>query len=218
MKKNNKSKNSQPFIFYECMSLIQPTGKQAQDAQQLLKLMAEVEPGVIYHHIHEYYLNAPIEVPEYPNDFAVWAAEALEDRALAEKLTGLDINSHTGIEKVRKALIDILKSYLSENRTHRPARKGDAFFFNDAITIVIPTDITVKSLDDFINALGIIATSSIYFHVFEARMRLQRPSDDFSIWLEQSLERRDLAQKVRIFDPYYYSVEELRQQLLSTLQ
>jgi hypothetical protein len=217
MKKGN-IKTSQPFTFYECMSLIQPTGKQAQDAHQLLKLITEVEPGVIFHHIHENYLNAPIEVPEYPNDFAVWAAEALEDRALAEKLASLDVHTFSGIERVRKALIDILKSYLAENPNHRPARREDAFFFNDAITIVIPTDDTVKRLKDFVNALSTIATSSIYFHFFEARMRLRRPSDDFSIWFEKSLNRSDLAHKIRRLDPYHYSVEELRQQLLSVLQ
>lgn len=211
------TKKSQPFTFYECMTLIQPTGKQALDANQLLKLITEVEPGVIFHHIHENYLNAPIEVPEYPNDFAVWAAEALEDRALAEKLASLNVHSYTGIEKVRKALIDILKLYLDENPSLRPTRREDAFFFNDAITIVIPTDDTVKRLKDFVNVLSTIATSSIYFHVFEARMRLRKPSDDFSIWLEKSLNRPDLAHKIRRLDPYHYSVEELRQKLLFAL-
>jgi hypothetical protein len=213
-----RMKKPQPFIFYECMTLIQPTGKQALDANQLLKLITEVEPGVIYHHIHENYLNAPIEVPEYPNDFAVWAAEALEDRALAEKLASLDVHSYNAIEKVRKALIEILKSYLDQNPGHRPTRREDAFFFNDAITIVIPTDDTAKRLKDFINALSTVATSSIYFHIFEARMRLRRPSDDFSIWLEKSLKRPDLAHKIRRLDPYHYSVEELRQQLLLAIQ
>lgn len=214
----NHQKNKQGFKFFECTRLIQPTGRKAQDLGQLLSLINMVGPGVIYHHTHQYYLKASIEVPEYSNDFAVWAAQSLEERALAEKLASLDLYAYRQIEEVRQALNGTIKSYLSQNPPPRSVRNGDEFFFNDAVTIVMEVGPEVKTLTRFIEALRTVGTSSIYFHFFEARMRLQRPSDDFSIWLEQSLGQTGLAQNIRKLDPYLYSLEGLRQEILSILQ
>ena len=209
--------SKQPFKFFECMNLLQPTGRQAQDLPQLLSLIGEVEPGVIFHHTHQYYLKAAIEIPEYTNDFAVWAAESLEERALAEKLASLDLYGCEDVEEVRNALIRIIKTYLRENPAPRAARNGDAFFFNDAVTIIMEAGPMAGNLPEFIEALRTVGASSIYFHFFEARMRLHGPADDFSVWLDQSLGREDLAQRIQRLDPYHYSLEGLRQQILSVL-
>jgi hypothetical protein len=206
------------FRFFECASLLQPTGRHAKDLVELVSLISEVGPGVIYHHTHQYYFKAAIETPEYSNDFAVWAAESLEERALAEKLASLDLYACPHIEEVRQGLIRIIESYPRENPSPRPARSGDEFFFNDAVTIVMEADPVVENLPDFIEALHTVGTSSIYFHFFEARMRLRRPSDDFSAWLDQGLGRPDLARQIRAIDPYQYSLEGLRRQIILLLQ
>jgi len=207
-----------PFRFFECTGLIRPTGKHAQDLSELLSLIRIVDPGVIYHHTHQYFLKAAVEAPEYYNDFAVWAARSLEERALAEKLANLDLYAFSGIEKVRAALTEIVVSYLGENPAPRPARPGDAFYFNDAVTIVAESGFAAESLPAFLEALDRVGTSSVYFHFFEARFRLRRPADDFSIWIEGDLGRPDLARKIRGLDPYQYSLEGLRGRIRSLLR
>jgi hypothetical protein len=207
----------QPFRFFECTSLIQPTGMHAQDLSDLLSLIRIVDPGVIYHHTHQYFLKAAVVTPEYPNDFAVWAGRSLEERALAEKLANLDLCAFPGIEQVRAALIEIVVSYFGENPAPRPARTGDAFFFNDAVTIVAETGFAAETLPAFLEALDRVGTSSIYFHFFEARFRLRRPADDFSTWIGSELNRPDLARAIRGLDPYQYSLEGLRGRILSLL-
>lgn len=209
-----KNRGKERFTFFECTSLIQPTVRRAHGIKDLIELVSEVEPSVIYHHTHQYYLKATTEVPEYSNDFAVWAAEALEERALAEKLANLDLYDYSTIEEVREAIIYILKSYVEENPAPRPARKGDDFDFNDSISIIMPVDIMVATLQDFIRALHMVGASSIYFHFYEARMRLGRPTDDFSHWLDQVLGQSRLAAEIRGVDPYHYSLEGLRQHIL----
>lgn len=211
-------RSKRPFRFLECTSLIQPTGKHAQDLSELLSLIRVVDPGVIYHHTHQYFLKAAIETPEYPNDFSVWAARSLEERALAEKLANLDLYAFSEIEQVRGALIEIIVSYLGENPVPRPARTGDAFFFNDAVTIVAETGFEADTLAAFVGALDRVGTSSIYFHFFEARYRLRRPADDFSVWIGAELNRPDLAQAIRGLDPYQYSLEGLRDRIVSLLR
>lgn len=209
---------TQPFAFFECTSLLRPTGRQAQDLMQLLSLIREVEVGVIYHHTHQYYLKAAVEVPDYPNDFATWASESLEERALAEKLVSVDLFSYGSIEEIRRALIDTIQLYLQDNPVPRPARAGDAFFFNDSMTIVIDAGVIVEDLPAFAGALETVGSSSIYFHFFEARRRLGRSADDFSLWLEQGAGRADLARRIRRIDPYQYSLEGLRRELLAVVR
>jgi hypothetical protein len=217
MKRRKEGRKVPVFTFCECSTLIRPTGHRAENAQELLSLIGRVDPGVIYHHTHQFFMKATVEVPEYPNDFAVWAAEVLEERALAEKLASLDLYVFNSIEQIRTGLTRTLKAYIKENPELRRARKGDAFFFNDSLTLVFPIESVVRTLGDFIRELQIVGTSSIYFHFFEARMRMERPSDDFSTWLETSLGYPGLAKRIRSLDPYHYSLEGLREEILFIL-
>jgi hypothetical protein len=53
--------------------------------------------------------------------------------------------------------------------------------------------------------------SSIYFHCFEARLRLGREKDDFSEWLATSMGREDIAEQIRGLDAYMYDLDTLRE-------
>jgi hypothetical protein len=216
-KRRKNSRHTPPFVFCECSTLIRPTGHRAENAKDLLAWIRKVEPGVIYHHTHQFFMKATVEAPEYPNDFAVWAAEVLEERALAEKLASLDLYAFDNIEDIRKGLIRTLKAYLDSHPEPRRARKGDSFFFNDTLTLVFPLDPPVSTLSEFVRELAVVGTSSIYFHFFEARMRLERPTDDFSAWLETSLGYASAADRIRTLDPYHYSLEGLREDILFIL-
>ncbi|MFQ5585419.1 MAG: DUF5752 family protein, partial [Thermodesulfobacteriota bacterium] len=53
--------------------------------------------------------------------------------------------------------------------------------------------------------------SSIYFHFFEARLRLGREKDDFSEWLATSLGKEDIAERIKSLDAYMFDLDELRE-------
>jgi hypothetical protein len=52
---------------------------------------------------------------------------------------------------------------------------------------------------------------SLYFHIFEAKLRLQRGANDFSLWLEDCLGEKELAEQITRLDPYNYTMENLRE-------
>jgi hypothetical protein len=52
---------------------------------------------------------------------------------------------------------------------------------------------------------------SLYFHIFEARLRLQRGTNDLSLWLDDSLGEKELAEQITRLDPYNYTMENLRE-------
>jgi hypothetical protein len=196
------------------MSLSQTTGVKTATLSELIQAVEIVAPGAVFHHTHQFYLKGTLVAPEYPNDFAVWVAENLEERALAEKLACLDFYSMKSVEEIRRAIVRILEDYRDHFPAPRPARPGDEFFFNDSITLVIPTGFRARDITEFRMALRQVGPSSIYYHFFEARIRMESPSDDFSFWVEQSLGRRNLCHQIRQLDPYLYSLEGLRRKLI----
>jgi hypothetical protein len=58
-----------------------------------------------------------------------------------------------------------------------------------------------------------VSNVSLYFHFFEARLRLDRKTNDFSYWLEQQ-GARDLAGAIDRLDPYIMTLDELRSRIV----
>ena len=57
-----------------------------------------------------------------------------------------------------------------------------------------------------------VSNISLYFHFFEARLRLDRKTNDFSYWL--SGERRHGRTRDRRLDPYIMTLDELRSRIV----
>jgi hypothetical protein len=55
--------------------------------------------------------------------------------------------------------------------------------------------------------------ASLYYHVFDAHLRLENGENDFSRWF-RSLTLEGLADEVSRLDPYAYTLEGLRKRLL----
>jgi hypothetical protein len=73
-------------------------------------------------------------------------------------------------------------------------------------------------LTEFTDILGRIGIDSIYFHLFEARLRLGRPTNDFSLWIESSLGKSGLAGRIAKLDPYTCTLESLRARILEMIR
>jgi hypothetical protein len=194
------------------------TGRRASDAIELLEILGQVSPESIFHHMHQYFLKPHVRPPAYPNDFAVWVADALEEKSLAERLANLNPFEFTGIEDVRRELVRIISEFLKENPPPRPVLAGKEFFFNEGVTLVIPTGLEAANMKEFLNALKLVDHSSIYFHFYEARLRIGKEKDDFSRYLDDCPGCSDIASKISSLDPYMYTTEVLRKKIVALLQ
>jgi hypothetical protein len=54
---------------------------------------------------------------------------------------------------------------------------------------------------------------ALYFHFFEARLRLERRTNDFSAWLS-SIGETELAEQIDRLNPYDYTLDELKQKII----
>jgi len=77
-----------PFEFRQCVSILKATGRKAGTLREMRDVIAVVSDESIFHHTYQYFLKG--HILEYANDFAHWTGESLEERALAERLSGID--------------------------------------------------------------------------------------------------------------------------------
>ena len=204
----------EPFIFYSSLHQLELTGRKARNAAELLAGIREVPDAVIYHHTHRYLAQHQYLSPEPPNDFDYWATNMLGDVLLGERLASVDICQFSSISVLRQALVNCLQD--GTTRLERDARRappGYEFQFIKAVTFVIPTGYMARDLPEFLKGLQEVTIHSFYHHIFEARLRLSKGTNDFSRWLEESLGETELAQQIARLDPYTHTMEGLRSKL-----
>ena len=190
-------------------------GQEAEDEKRLVDLLEEVPLDSIYFHTHSNFLRHSHLERAYPNDFAQWVAMEVRDRLLAERLAVIDPFDFKGLEALREELISVIDDHLSRAAIVPRVIFGEPFYFNQSRILQVPTDLEVGTLLEFRQALSDVDVSAIYFHMFEARHRLEHEKSDFSAWIQESLGLPDLAGRLRAINPYLGSLERLRSALLT---
>lgn len=200
----------EPFEFKQCISIVKSTGKQAKNLRQLRNLISTTTDESIFHHVYQYFLKG--HMLEYTNDFAQWAGESLEERALAERLSSIDPYTFTSVNRVRKELIREIDSFLEDFPEPADVVRGNEFYFNETVSLVFPVGVRTKNLAEFLVAIEHIDAGSIYYHFYDSRVRLgEGVVDDFSRWIEHTLFRKKLADRIRAIDPFMHSIENIRE-------
>lgn len=203
-----------PFEFKQCINIIKATGMKAGNLRELRDMIAVVSGGSIFHHTYQYFLKG--HVLEYTNDFAHWAGESLEERALSEHLSNVDPYAFKNIEDLRRELLNVIDGWLETFPESRKAMPGDEFYFNETVTLTFPSGIKAKNLAEFLIAIKFVDAAAIYYHFYEARVRLG--VDDFSEWLEDSLSKKELSEKIRTIEPFMHSIEEIREHMIEAVE
>jgi hypothetical protein len=76
----------------------------------------------------------------------------------------------------------------------------------------------VYDLEEFVAVIKKITIQSIYFHIFESRLRLEKGNNDFSCWIGTNLGETETARRISELDPYSYTLEELRARILDIVR
>ena len=210
----------QSFRFYTRLHLSELTGLRASTLSQLAGLIKQVPGSCIYHHTHRFLQQHQYLSPEPPNDFAYWVTGILGLDDLGEKLASIDTVQFSTIHDLREAIVIAIEDYLKNNALAKLkfAREGEEFHFMKSVSFVIPTNYVTSDLKEFKDILSNITIDSIYFHIFEARLRLERKTNDFSNWIENAIGDRVLAEDISKLDPYTHTLEELRKVIIKIIE
>ncbi|MGQ9687811.1 MAG: DUF5752 family protein [Desulfobaccales bacterium] len=208
-----------PFWFSECFLMPMPLGKKASNLRELFDILQEADESVLHYHLLQFRLAVTQPWVEYPNEFALWAATALQDPRLAEKLSSFDPFDYDTMGQVRQAILDILEEYLWHLPLVPWARPGAEFHFCESSMVVIRQEMPAATLREFCTVLRKVGLDSVYYHFFEARHRLEmRQIDDFSYWIDTNFDLPDLVAALRDLDIYFFSLSEIRDILLRLIQ
>jgi hypothetical protein len=208
-------KADKPFSFIGCSELREILGKEADDEKRLVELLEEVPLDSVYFHTHSYFLRHSHVERVYPNDFAEWVATEVRDHVLGERLAVVDPFEFKSLESLREELISIIDDHLSRTPIVPRVIFGEPFHFSQSRVLEVPTDWVAWTLQEFRNAVSEVDVSAVYYHMLEARHRLQRSDTDFSTWIRQSLEMPELGERLLVINPYHGSLERLRSALLT---
>jgi hypothetical protein len=206
------------FEFYTRLNLPLLLGVRARNVPDLLSGIKAAPGASIYYHTHRFLQQHHYLSPEPPNDFAFWVTGTLGLDALGERLASIDTIRFRTITAIQQKLIEVLEAYRRESRSPSPeSPEGEEFHFLSCRTFILPVGLGAKDLAEFVAVLRTVSINSIYFHMFEARLRLERGENDFSNWFE-TIGHKDLAAEVARLDPYTMTLEGLRKSLIQKVE
>ncbi len=204
-----------PFEFKSRLILTQLLGRKAATLPELVDGIKTVPLSSIYHHTHRFLQQHHFLSPEPPNDFAYWVTNELNDEIAGEKLASIDIMQFSRLSDLRNRFAELLENYLKSSRSAlgRICPEGEEFHFMSSHIFVVPANKTAANLQEFVEALKNVSIHAIYFHMFEAKLRLEKGDNDFSIWL-RSAGMKSEAEEISNLDPYTFTLEGLREKII----
>ncbi|HLE02855.1 MAG TPA: DUF5752 family protein [Dehalococcoidia bacterium] len=211
-------KATEPFRFYTHAHLKELTGLKASNLRQMVEILKDSPDSVVYYHTHHFLEEHHYLTPEPANDFALWVSDALGDEVLGERLSSVDIFDLPSLGAIRERLVNIMEERLSREPDGREALEGRDFHFIKSVSVILPTPYVARDLREFVEGLRKVSLSSLYYHIFESRLRLGKGLNDFSIWLEERLEEKELAERIARLDPYTYTLEGLKSSLIQLIE
>ncbi len=211
-------KASEPFRFHSRTYIKELTGLKAKNLRELVDILKRVPDSVIYYHTHHFLEEHHYLIPEPSNDFAVWVNDVLGEEILGERLASVNTFEFPSFGAIRERIVVIIEEYLAGGANFREAMPGREFRFMKSVSVVIPTPYVAHDLREFVEALRKISLGSLYFHVFESRLRLGKGLNDFTIWLQDSLGEAELGEEIARLDPYTYTLEGLRSAFIQLIE
>ena len=206
--------HQEPFVFQTERRLVVLTGRKAHNLTEMLDHLRQVSGSSIFFHTHHQYLSHHFEKPVFHNDFSIWVSDALLEEPLSEKLTAIDLLAFSSIRQLREAIITTVESYMVEiEGRSRECLPGGELHFCESKSFIMPSGIVAQDIPGFFAKLPRVSNASLYFHFFEARLRLERPTNDFSAWLSYRGAEK-LAQAIDKLNPYLMTMEELREEII----
>jgi len=204
------------FRFHDAVRVTCPTGISAATLREFRIGVESCEAAVLHHHLRETPLRFAFAMWDFPNDFALWAAEALERRKLAERLAALDPFHVRDLEVLRERTLEAVEVEENDGGAHAPVPAGQEFAFSQSLAVEIDLGVQAGDLRELVTAVEQVPASSLFHHLYEARLRNPDLRDDLSRWLEEIGEGEAAARLVDL-DIYMLALEDCRRVVLELL-
>lgn len=206
-------KPDKPFYFNTSEHLLRIGRQKACNLSELLDALHICPDDSIFQHTFRTLQEHHFIRQGFSNDFAHWSLSACNEPSLAEQLASVDVREFTAIEGLRRRMVEIIDEFLQAHPKSGSRPAHEPFYFCASDLVVLPTNFAPDSLRGFLDGLNQVSVHSIHHHFIEARLRLQRMSNDFSNWLEQEVGLTQAAEAIERIDIYTNTLEGVRLQI-----
>jgi hypothetical protein len=211
---NGGSPLPSPFHIKDCSLTALATGDEAWNLRELRERVARAPHGTLYYHFWGRLLRPVFQHGGYNNDFADWAAHALRDPVLAERLALVDPGDYTDTEDLRVELLETIEDRLHDISEIHWVAPGDAFHFIHGRMVVFDTHLRLESPAAMATMCERLSRESLFYHFVDARHRSPHGHDDFQVWLREfGSTYEPLADALHRIDLLFLSLVDLRRTL-----
>ena len=208
----------QAFQFKTVSYLTRIGNEVATTLAQLKQGLESCSDTSIFNHTFQTLSHHHFLTRGFSNDFAQWVLAACNRPELAEHLASLDIRDYLSLAELRADLRRLVSAYCERNPQHAQQSAFEPFFFYEAIGVEVPLGIEAWTLEEFRNGLEQLSHASFHFHFIASRLRLQLRTNDFSLWLENSLNLGTLAKRVNRIDIYTNTLESALERMAGLVE
>ena len=110
-----------------------------------------------------------------------------------------------------------MANYLKNNPQSADRPAFEPFYFSEAVEVAVPLEATAYTVKELAEDIKKISLQTLHFHFINSRLRLQLRTNDFSMWLEDSQDLPELAERLNRIDFYTNTLEGVRKQIVKTL-
>lgn len=205
----------EPFQFVTASYLIRICPARAATLGEFARNLHTCSDASIFHHTFQSLERQHYAV--FSNDFAQWVQAACNEAALAERLAAMDLSDCISVAALRESLVNTLDAYLQANPSAANRRAFEPFYFGEALEFTVPRNERASTLRELEDGVARISLQTLHHHFINSRLRLHLRTNDFSRWIETSLELPALARLINRIDIYMNTLEGLRERIIETI-
>lgn len=207
-----------PFQFVTASYITRIGNDKAMTLAELAEGLERSSDASIFYHTFQSLSRHHFLTEGFSNDFAQWVLAACNRPELAERLAGLDIRDYLSLAELRRDLLRMVAEYCANNPPYAHQEAFESFFFCEAIEVALPLGVAAGTLEEFRAGLEKLSHASFHYHFIASRLRLHLRTNDFSIWLKNSLGLKALAQQINRVDIYTHTLDSVRAKLVALVE
>jgi hypothetical protein len=202
------------FEFFTVAHLTRIGNEVAQCIAEFLTGLENCSDASIFHHTFQTLSSHHFLTEGFSNDFAQWALASANRGELAEQLAALDIRDYLSIAALREDLSRVVRDFCTAYPQVALQTALEPFYFCESIEVAVPLGHTASTLEEFRHGVERLSHASFYFHFISSRLRLHLRTNDFSLWLADSLGLETLANHINHIDIYTNTLDSTRAKIL----
>jgi hypothetical protein len=204
-----------PFRFVTVSYITRIGNQSATNLAELRDGLEKCSEASIFYHTFQSLGRYHFLTEGYSNDFAQWVLAGLNYPTLAEQMAAPDIRGYLTLSDLRSDLLRITDLYCRAHPEEVQRVAFEPFYFLESIEVTTPYKWESWTLEEFRQHLEHLSHESFHYHFLVSRLRLGLRTNDFSLWFENELGLKPLAQLTNRIDVYTNTLEGARAKLYS---